>query len=220
MDARHRKNPPLLWLMTDERVDMATLIAAARRLPKGAAGIVFRHYRTPPPERRALFAQLRGIARRRRLVLLLAGPARQAAAWRADGAHGHDPRRVSRPLLRSQPVHDEREALAARHADIAFVSPLFPTRSHPGGRALGPVRFAALARRVEPLVVALGGVGPHHRHRLRGIGAAGWAAIDGLTRQDQSTRGQPLDAASRASGLCGLAANGMSANSSIGASDT
>jgi thiamine-phosphate pyrophosphorylase len=29
--------------------------------------------------------------------------------------------------------------------------------------------------------MALGGVGAAHRHMLRGIGADGWAAIDGLT---------------------------------------
>ncbi|BBD99399.1 thiamine phosphate synthase [Sphingobium amiense] len=208
MDARHRKNPPRLWLMTDERVDAAALIAAAERLPRGGAGIVFRHYRTAAAERRALFQALRRVARRRRLVLMLGGTAQAAAAWRADGAHGRDARRAARPMLRSRPVHDATEALAARGADVVFVSPLFPTRSHPGAHALGRARFAALARQSAPPVIALGGVRPCHRRLLRGIGADGWAAIDGLTLQDQSTRGQPRSAASFASGRCGLAAKG------------
>lgn len=181
MSHRHRKNPPVLWLMTDERVAEAALLAAAARLPGGAGGIVLRHYRTEPAQRRAMFEALRRIARRRRLLLLLAGSARQAAAWRADGAHGRDPRRTTRPMLRSRPVHDAREAVAARGADVCFVSPLFPTRSHPGAPALGRVRFAALARQVDAPVMALGGVRRAHRAMLRGIGAAGWAAIDGLT---------------------------------------
>ena len=208
MDARHRKNPPRLWLMTDERVDQAALIAAAERLPRGRAGIVFRHYGTAATERRALFEALRKIARRRRLVLMLGGTAHEAAAWRADGAHGRDARRAVRPMLRSRPVHDGKEARAARRADLAFLSPLFATRSHPGERHLGRVRFAALARRSAPPVIALGGVRPCHRRLLRGIGADGWAAIDGLTLQDQSTRGQPRSAASFANGWCGLAAKG------------
>ncbi|WP_420143643.1 thiamine phosphate synthase [Sphingobium sp.] len=192
MSNRHRKKLPrkmarplpltlpLLWLMTDERVTDAALLAAAARLPKGRAGIVFRHYRSAPDVRRALFDGLLAIARRRRLVLVLAGDARMAAAWRADGVHG-DGYRVTRPLLRSRAVHDAREAVAASGADLCFVSPLFPTRSHPGAGALGRVRFAALARRVDAPVMALGGVRRGHRRSLRGMGAAGWAAIDGLT---------------------------------------
>ncbi|MFY9351702.1 MAG: thiamine phosphate synthase, partial [Sphingobium sp.] len=90
MRPRHRKSVPTLWLMTDERVPDAALLAAAARLPKGRAGIILRHYRTAPVERRALFETLRQIARRRRLTLLLAGSVREAAAWRADGAHGRD----------------------------------------------------------------------------------------------------------------------------------
>ncbi|MEC3951043.1 thiamine phosphate synthase [Sphingobium sp. HWE2-09] len=187
MRHRHRKNPtgplPSLWLMTDERVGAAALLAAAARLPKGRGGIAFRHYRTDPVARRALFEALRAVARRRRLVLLLAGSAREAAAWRADGVHGRDARAAVRPLLRSRAVHDAREAVAARRAgaDLCFVSPLFPTRSHPGADALGRVRFAALARQVDMPVMALGGVRRGHRPMLRAIGADGLAAIDGLS---------------------------------------
>lgn len=181
MPARHRKKLPSLWLMTDERVDATALLSAAAHLPRGEAGIIFRHYRTEVAARRALFEALRHIALARRLLLVLAGPAREAAAWRADGVHGRDARRVSRPLLRSRGVHDGREVVAARSADLCFLSPLFPTRSHPGAGALGRVRFAALARQVEAPVMALGGVRARHRAMLRGIGADGWAAIDGLT---------------------------------------
>lgn len=183
MTRRHRKNMPTIWLMTDERIGDAALLAAVARLPKGRGGVVFRHYRTPPGARRALFDAVRAIARRRRLVLMIAGDARMAAAWRADGWHGRDGRgRVARPMLHSAPVHDLRERIAAQRAraDLVFVSPLFPTRSHPGARTLGRVRFAALARGAVVPVMALGGVRACRRRMLRGIGAGGWAAIDGL----------------------------------------
>lgn len=181
MFCRHRKKLPGLWLMTDERVSDVALLAAAARLPRGRAGIVFRHYRTGADDRRALFEALRVIARRRRLVLMLAGSARDAAAWRADGAHGRDRRVSVRPLLRSCAVHDRREGLAARHADLCFLSPLFPTRSHPGAPALGRVLFALLAGGIDAPVMALGGVRRSHARMLRAIGADGWAAIDGLS---------------------------------------
>jgi thiamine-phosphate pyrophosphorylase len=183
MKRRHRKKLPSLWLMTDERVAEATLVAAAARLPKGRAGIILRHYRTPVRERRALFDRLADLARRRRLVLMLGGAARQAAAWGADGWHGRDVRRSGRPMLHGMPVHDAREMRAAVRAgaDCLFLSPLFPTRSHPGGRWLGRVRFAALAGQAHAPVMALGGVRREHRAALKGIGASGWAAIDGLS---------------------------------------
>lgn len=173
-----KKTLPALWLMTDERVAPDALLAAAVRLPRGRAGVIFRHYATPPKERRALFDRLGAIARRRRLVLMLAGSAQQAAAWRADGWHGRDHRRPARPMLHSAPAHDRREIIAATPADLILLSPLFPTRSHPGAPALGRVRFAALARMARAPVIALGGV--RRGHRFHGLGAYGWAAIDGL----------------------------------------
>lgn len=187
MDRRHRKKLPSIWLMTDERVTDQSLLAAAGRLPKGRAGIIFRHYRTVERERKALFALLARIARRRRLVLMLGGTARDAAAWQADGWHGRDICRVQRPLLHSVPAHDAREVEAARRgeADLLFLSPLFPTRSHPGAPALGRCRFALLARRAGMPVMALGGVGVRHRRTIKVLGAAGWAAIDSLC-QDRS----------------------------------
>src|SRR4051812_18150733 len=123
---RRGQPPPVLWLMTDERQG-AALWRALARLP-GGAGIIFRHYRTPPAERRALFDRVRGIARRRRLVLVLAGPVATAVAWQADGAHGRRLHRGARPMLRTAPAHDASELLAARRsgADLVLLSPVFP----------------------------------------------------------------------------------------------
>ena len=183
MRARYAKNLPSIWLVTDERVPSGMLLASAARLPKGRGGILFRHYRTAPRERRALFDRVAEVARRRRLMLLLAGSAREAAAWGADGWHGRSSGRAAQPLFRSMAVHNVRELCAAElvGADLIFLSPLFATRSHPGGRVLGRVGFAALAHRAEVPVVALGGVRAGHRRMLMGLGASGWAAIDGLT---------------------------------------
>lgn len=169
--------------MSDERIAVDKLLEAANRLPRGRGGIILRHYRTPAHERRALFRSLAAIARRRRLVLMLGGSARQAAAWGADGWHGADPRRTNRPLFHSIPAHNIVEILAARRGKVDFLllSPLFPTRSHPGAPTLGRIRFARLARQAGRPVIALGGISRCHRRQLRELGAAGWAAIDGLT---------------------------------------
>ncbi|MFN3387391.1 MAG: thiamine phosphate synthase [Allosphingosinicella sp.] len=168
----HRRHPlPRLWLMTDERQGEA-LWAALERLPRGA-GIVFRHYSLPPRERRTLFARVRIIARRRGLMLLAAG----APLGGADGTHN---RRSGRGV-RSFAVHGPAELRSAIRAgaDLVFVSPVFPTRSHPGAPVLGPAGFARLARLSPVPVIALGGMDAARAKRLPG--AYGWAGIDALT---------------------------------------
>jgi thiamine-phosphate pyrophosphorylase len=62
-------------------------------------------------------------------------------------------------------------------ADAILLSPVHATRSHPGGKALGPVRFRLLARRALVPVIALGGM---NRHRARALRWKKWAAIDGI----------------------------------------
>ena len=162
-----RQPLPRLWLMTDERLGDGLLDAVAR-LPAGA-GIVFRHYSLAEPERRALFEGVRGSAPG---PVMLAGPAALASAWGADGSHGrHDGATTA-------PAHDLAQIRAAEAAGAAliFLSPVFPTRSHPGAHALGAERFAALAGQATLPVIALGGMNAARAKTLSG--AYGWAGID------------------------------------------
>ena len=182
MTARHR-NIPRLWLMTDERVAEDDLLYAIHRLPPGA-GVIFRHYSLTPPARKALFERVRATARRRILTVLLAGSACRAVAWRADGWHGPKQGRGRARLLHSAPAHGMKEMRAAERAgvDLLFVSPIFPTRSHPAARTLGKVRFGLLAAQARKPVIALGGMTAPRANGLRSMGIYGWAAIDALTR--------------------------------------
>lgn len=163
--------------MTDERIATDALMHALGRLPRGA-GVIFRHYSLNAAPRRALFGQVRAVTRRRKLVLLLAGRAGDVRTWGADGWHGRT--RGPAALLHSAPAHDVRELFAAERngADLVFLSPIFPTRSHPGKPTLGRVRFAMLAQKARVPVIALGGMGEARWRALRGSKAIGWAAID------------------------------------------
>ncbi|WP_294323691.1 thiamine phosphate synthase [uncultured Sphingomonas sp.] len=166
-----RRHPlPQRWLMTDERLGDA-LLPIVRAMPRGS-GIVFRHYATPLAERRALFAAVRRIARARRHMLLLAGPALPGA----DGVHGRRARRGKG--LATRPAHDRKAVVAAQRAgvDAIFVSPVFATASHPGAPALGRVLFQRLIDGARVPVIALGGMTAMRARTLKGI--AGWAAID------------------------------------------
>ncbi|TDH61654.1 thiamine phosphate synthase, partial [Dankookia rubra] len=140
----------------------------------------------------AVLAGLAAIARRRRLVLVVAGNGRLALRHGA-GLHLPDRRtgtellpfllaRRRRPLLLTLAAHGRPGLARARRlgADAVLLSPVFPTASHPGAPALGPLRWAALARRGgRRAMVALGGVGPANAGRLPRW-TAGFAAIDGL----------------------------------------
>lgn len=161
-------------MMTDERQGTGVL-EAVDRLP-WRAGIVFRHYSLPAHERRALFDRIAEAGRTRGMVVLVAGPRGLAGDWGADGWHGWD----EGEGLRSVPVHDRREMRRAEAggAALLFLSPVFPTRSHPGAAGLGPRRFASLAQQARRPVIALGGVTQANAAKLVRLGAYGWAGID------------------------------------------
>jgi thiamine-phosphate pyrophosphorylase len=153
--------------MTDERLG-GGLLGAVARLHEGA-GIVFRHYSLADSERRALFGAVKQAAPG---PVLLAGPAAEAEAWGADGSHGRHPGATTAP------AHDLAEIRAAERAGAAlvFLSPVFPTRSHPDATVLGPEGFAALASQTALPVIALGGMNAERARTLSG--AYGWAGID------------------------------------------
>lgn len=152
--------------MTDERMGERLWIAL-RRLPPGS-GVVVRHRSLPAAERRALLRRIRRIAQARRLTVSAAG------LWGAQ--HGG---RI--PFTAA--AHDRREAIAAARAGARylFVSPIYPTRSHPGAPALGPRKAATVARGLGVDIIALGGMDARRWRRLRHLGFTGWAGIDALT---------------------------------------
>ncbi|WP_206069753.1 thiamine phosphate synthase [Novosphingobium olei] len=175
MAARHPvpADLPRLLLLSDARND-AALERAIARLPRGA-GFVFRHYHLPPRERTARFERLARLCRARGIIVLASRPLR---GWRIDGTYGAAPT-LPRPGLRFATAHSLREIGQAERAgaDAVLLSPVFPTRTHPGGLVLGPVRFGLLARLAPLPVLALGGM---TRQRAKRLAVHGWAAIDGL----------------------------------------
>ncbi|HEY0597828.1 thiamine phosphate synthase [Sphingopyxis sp.] len=182
-----RRHPlPNIWLFSDERlaVEMAVLAAL---LPPGS-GIVLRNDSFAPGARWRLLRRLMRTARVRGLVVLLAGAPALARRWGADGVHlrQHDAGRAAQArrlgLRVTMPVHDGQEARRARRAlgDGVFISPLHPTRSHPGASALGRAEWLRLARLSGTQAIALGGMTPARARALNRTSRInpGWAAID------------------------------------------
>jgi len=171
-----RQSLPRVILLSDARND-ARLERAIARLPQGSA-MVFRHYHLPPAERAVRRVQLARLCRARGIVLVDAG----VGYGPAQAVQGI---RSRRQPLRLATAHDLRELGAARrcNADAVLLSPVFPTRSHPGAPVLGAVRFLLLARQSAVPVIALGGMTSARFRRLSAqcLPVHGWAAIDGLT---------------------------------------
>ncbi len=167
-----RKKPlPHIWLLSDARND-AALERAIKRLPRGS-GFVFRHYHLPEGPRRARFDRLARLARARGIAVVLAGSAAQARRWGADGSYG-----AHRDATLAT-AHSLRELRRACRAAAVLLSPVFPTRSHPGGKVLGPLHFRLLAAHAPVPVIALGGMNARTARRLRW---PHWAGIDAFLR--------------------------------------
>ncbi len=171
---------PRLWLLSDERND-DLLEARLAELP-APAGFVYRHYHLPPARRFARFQQLARMARRHGHLVILSDSTLTAREWGADGVYGAPlsiyPTRADMIVIAA--AHDMREIAQANRldADAVMLSPVFATRSHPGGAALGPSRFRALAAHARMPVIALGGM---DAMLARKLGWRNWAAIDGLS---------------------------------------
>lgn len=146
----------------------AGLCEALGRLPRGS-GIVLRHYSLAAGERRAMARRLRTLAASRGWLLVVGGLSGFA------GRHWHRgaPRHAARFVTASAHSAAEVRSAFRAGADLVFLSPVFPTRSHPGARTLGPVRFGLARAGARGPVVALGGVDPRSARRLKADGIAG-----------------------------------------------
>ena len=167
------RSPPL-WLFTDQ-ARLPGPRAAVAALPRGLAGVVFRH--DGALGRATMARHLARLCRDRRLVLAIAGDWRLAARCHA-GLHLRGGRAPLAPrwLPRlTASAHGATDVARARRAGAAlvFVSPVFPTPSHPAAAGLGPLRWASLARMLPDQAAALGGIDGGSVRLLPNCAAAG-----------------------------------------------
>jgi thiamine-phosphate pyrophosphorylase len=175
--------PPLALMTDDDRLPDPA--AAASRLPRGSLIVLRARHAV---RRKALAAALARIARARGLYVLIADDPGLAAG--ADGAHFPEARagelarwRARRPhwfLTASAHSMDAAARAASLGADAVFLSPVFPTKSHAGRAALGPMRFRLMLRQLNVPVYALGGIDADNIRRLAGTKLAGIAAVGAL----------------------------------------
>ncbi|MCC5995446.1 MAG: thiamine phosphate synthase [Oceanicaulis sp.] len=118
-------------------------------------------------------------------MFLVAADPELAAKCGAHGVHWPErmlaqARRVRFPVMTASAHSPGAVRRAGGLVDAVFVSPVFASASPSAGRPIGPWRAAAAARRARCPVYALGGINETSVRRLRGLGLAGAAAVDGL----------------------------------------
>ncbi len=184
----HRQLPKR-FVLTDATRNIDPLEQLARLNEDDA--LVLRHYELSPLKRLNLAQALRQATKTAGVRFLIAGDDRLVSEVRADGLHlpswltkHGGVRTAGKPgWLVTAAAHNEielRRAIAVG-ADAVMLSPVFPTRSHPGAPGLGVIRVAQLAAVTSIPAYALGGMTPQSMHRLRGIRQlAGWASVSAV----------------------------------------
>lgn len=167
---------PPLWLFTDA-ARLADPVAAVAGLPKGLCGVVFRH--DGVPGRGALLRATWRVCRARRLVMVVAGDGPVPAGVGRHLRRGRGGQAGGGPITAS--AHDVGELVRGFRAGAGavFLSPVYPSASHPGGGAIGVWRWGLWVGRWRMAVFALGGIDGRSVRRLpRWMGGVG--AIGGL----------------------------------------
>jgi thiamine-phosphate pyrophosphorylase len=152
-----RRQTPRQWLALDR--DEQSAWRTVRRLPPGT-GVLLLCRDLSKRERSVMLAKLRRIAATRGLTI-------------SDEAEGGGAR-----------VHNMRELRRANLAKIPliFLSPVFPTASHPDWRPLPRMRAAAMIRLAKAPVIALGGMSERRFWLVKALGFQGWAGIGAWAR--------------------------------------
>jgi thiamine-phosphate pyrophosphorylase len=155
---KRRQTLPRQWLVADGRF-ADQLWPAVRALPN-RSGVLFLYRDLRKGERARTLAKLRRLAATRGLVIVDEGA--------GEVARVHDVKEIRQAGIAGVP--------------ILFLSPMFPTRSHPGWEPIPRMRAAALLRLTKAPVMALGGVTDLRFRRIQRLGFSGWAAIDAWIR--------------------------------------
>lgn len=185
---------PTLCLITDttlvDEYRLADLVAEA--VAGGVNLVQLREKQLPTRRLLALAVELRerlplGIP------LLVNGRVDVAFAAEADGVHlpaDGLPAAAARHILGPHAIigrsaHSVREVLAARDegvVDYIEFGMVFPSRSHPGGQAVGPSAIQGACRGGLP-ILAVGGITPQNADQVIAAGAHGVAVISALLGQ-------------------------------------
>jgi thiamine-phosphate pyrophosphorylase len=179
---------PRLYLVTPEPdgAFSSFIDGLEKTLEAGIRLVQFRAKSLNPASYKKLALEVYACCRQHDAILLLNADPQLVDEIGADGVHLDGARLAA---CRSRPLAADKLVSAACHsleqlrkaetigADMATLSPVLPTASHPEGALLGWESFAALAAQTALPVYALGGMQPGLLELARENGAYGIAGI-------------------------------------------
>jgi len=189
--AKHLHPPIQLVLITDSKRftdQQAMLTCIEQAIQGGVDTVVLREKHLDSAKLLSLASKMRILTRNQHARLIIHSHADIAKAVEADGVHV-DAQSIQEIMqmkqwldgdyLVSASCHNEAELKHAEKqgADFCFLSPVFPTQSHPGAPCLGATQFLKLASCVKIPVIALGGIEPDVLEQLQGHGIATMGGI-------------------------------------------
>lgn len=183
--------PPLLVISDRSQARLSLIKVAEAAFKGGCRWFSLREKDLPPPERRALLAELVALGQQYGAIVMAHDDFDAVIATRAAGVHlpsGGDPAAARTKLPRGligASAHSAAEAAAliAAGADYVTISPVFLTDSKPGyGPALGLDGLAKTVAAAQGPVVALAGITPANAASCLAAGAAGIAVMGEIMR--------------------------------------
>ncbi len=196
-----RATPPSLTLITDSRrypeeMFLDTLHVA---LKCGVDAVLLREKGMSSAKLLAFASRLREVTSTYNAALYIHTQADVARAVGAEGVHVSAGDIINMPAIEGWLNNPEKTVSASCHsleemrlaeehgADFLFLSPLFPTASHPGAAHLGASRFLDMASQCRLPVIALGGIDGDNCRELRGRRMAVISAILGANDPSEVT---------------------------------
>lgn len=176
--------PRFILMTDDERTTCAQEIV--RQMPPDAAVIV----RSASLDRlKELIKELRPVCDSKGIALIAATRPELASQLDVDGVHlseaavkrsGGALSRCPGNLIVTATAHSVAAVRRARQlgVDGILIAPVFPTRSHPGGRTLGSIGYRKLASHAPEQACPLGGMTMKNLGRLKGAPVAAIAGTD------------------------------------------
>lgn len=193
-----KKNLPACILFTD-RSRIINLERTIKSLPKNSA-IIIREYDLNIQDREIFAKKIIDLARPRGLKIIVGKDFVLAKRIKADGIHFSDldnlpieffnRKNFSEKFIFSFACHNFKSFLKAEKfkVDMAFISPIFPTKSHLGTKEFGIRNLAKISLKtkslsyVTPAIYALGGINPSNIAAIRKLHLSGFAAISLLSK--------------------------------------
>ena len=194
LEKKNKQNQLPVSVFFTDRKKIYDLENTIKSLPKNSA-IIIREYDLEQKDREIFARKIKDLTNSRNIRIIVGKDLVLAIKIKADGLHFSDldhlplqfleRKKFKKKFIFSFACHSFKSVLKAQKlkADMIFISPIFPTKSHLNTQALGIKNLAKISFKtksssyVSPSLYALGGINSQNLLSVRKLGISGFAAI-------------------------------------------